>query len=216
MTRKQGWIKNVDVILPKSWSLEKCYSNKGIISSRPPIRAKIDVSIGETHNSTICIWNVHLSAYICILISWFIFVGQKNTYFGNTPWVEQFGECGQQGSKLHLPASFLDDLRGSSTRKSSSLLKSLCKYRFGIYEEDGFLHDELYPSAYVDGNITIPNRSCKSDVGFKSLPQEPFCQLGTVYDRYAPSKQNLLCSGSSVLETVLNHQDFRVRHHNFN
>ena len=28
------------------------------------------------------------------------------------------------------------------------------------------------------------------------------------YDRFSPTKQNLLCNGQSALETILNHQDF--------
>ena len=28
------------------------------------------------------------------------------------------------------------------------------------------------------------------------------------YDRFSPTKQNLLCNGQSALETILNHEDF--------
>ncbi|XP_059083707.1 calcium-activated chloride channel regulator 1-like [Tigriopus californicus] len=34
----------------------------------------------------------------------------------------------------------------------------------------------------------------------------------TNYDRYAPTKQNLLCEGKSAMEIISNHQDFHSRH----
>ena len=82
-------------------------------------------------------------------------------------------------------------------------LKAFCKYQFGVFDEDGFLYDNLYPAAYVDGNSTVSNHGCKNS------PKQIFCPLGSVYDRYAPTKQNLLCMGDSVLETIMNHQDLK-------
>ena len=84
------------------------------------------------------------------------------------------------------------------------LLKAFCKYQFGVFDEDGFLYDNLYPAAYVDGNSTVSNHGCKDS------EMKNFCPLGSVYDRYAPTKQNLLCTGASVLETILNHEELKV------
>ena len=87
---------------------------------------------------------------------------------------------------------------------ASMLLKAFCKYQFGVFDEDGFLYDNLYPAAYVDGNSTVSNHGCKDS------EMKNFCPLGSVYDRYAPTKQNLLCTGASVLETILNHEELKV------
>ena len=88
-------------------------------------------------------------------------------------------------------------------------MKSFCKYQFGVFEEEGFLHDSLYPLTFMDGNGTAPNRGCKTGDNVTLLHE--ICPLGEVYDRYAPTKQNLLCSGSSAFDVILSHANFQVR-----
>ena len=91
------------------------------------------------------------------------------------------------------------------TIAASMLLRSFCKYQFGTFEESGFVHDTLYPSHFVDGNTTVANRGCA-----EGSAEKDFCPLGIVYDRYAPTKQNLLCSGSSAFDVILSHANFQV------
>ena len=55
------------------------------------------------------------------------------------------------------------------------LLKAFCKYQFGVFDEDGFLYDNLYPAAYVDGNSTVGNHGCTKDSQMKL-----FCPLGMI------------------------------------
>ena len=42
------------------------------------------------------------------------------------------------------------------------------------------------------------------------VQQDVLCPLGQVYNRVAPTKQNLLCNEQSGIETVLNHADFQT------
>lgn len=48
-------------------------------------------------------------------------LGSTHPTFGSIPWAQQFGECGQQGSKLHVPFTFFDNLRGNLRRKCNVL-----------------------------------------------------------------------------------------------
>lgn len=82
------------------------------------------------------------------------------------------------------------------------LLKEWCKYRYGIFPESGFSHDKLYPLTYPEGNNTIASKGC--------IQQDVVCPLGQVYNRAAPTKQNLLCNEQSAIETILNHPDFQT------
>ena len=47
---QKGWLKSVDVVLPKSWSLEKCYlTERTVVEKRIPTRDKTDILIhGKT------------------------------------------------------------------------------------------------------------------------------------------------------------------------
>ena len=48
----------------------------------------------------------------------------------------------------------------------------------------------------------MANRGC--------VQPDVLCPLGQVYNRVAPTKQNLLCNEQSGIETVLNHADFQT------
>lgn len=82
------------------------------------------------------------------------------------------------------------------------LLKEWCKYRYGIFPENGFEDDRFYPDTYQEGNTTLASRGC--------VQPDVLCPLGQVYDRAAPTKQNLLCNEQSGIEAVLNHADFQT------
>ena len=82
------------------------------------------------------------------------------------------------------------------------MLKEWCKYRYGIFPENGFTGDSLYPTTYQEGNTTLASQGC--------LQQDILCPLGQLYNRAAPTKQNLLCEEQSAIEVVLNHKDFQT------
>ncbi len=88
----------------------------------------------------------------------------------------------------------------------SDLVWSWLKHRHGVFEEEGFPGDALYPASFLSGNATSPalNRGCQGKGGGH------FCAGADVYNREAPTKQNVLCYGASALETVLADQDFKV------
>ena len=83
------------------------------------------------------------------------------------------------------------------------MLREWSKYRYGVFPEIGFDNDDRYPSLYKEGNATLSTRGC--------LQRDPFCPQDSSYDRFAPTKQNLLCHGASAIETILNNQDFKPK-----
>jgi hypothetical protein len=54
---------------------------------------------------------------------------------------------------------------------------------------------------YREGNATLNTRGCPQ--------RDPFCPQDPTYDRFAPTKQNLLCDGASSIETILDSPDFK-------
>ena len=45
-------------------------------------------------------------------------------------------------------------------QKASLLTKEWIKLRFGVFEEDGFDGDNLYPSSFVEGKSNMSNNAC--------------------------------------------------------
>lgn len=65
LTQRKGWLKSVDVVLPKSWDLEKCFlTDKTVAQRRIPTREMTDIIIHGTKkfslNSYACFLYVHL------------------------------------------------------------------------------------------------------------------------------------------------------------
>ncbi len=126
LTQSKGWIKSVDVLLPRSWQLEKCHlTDKTVTQKRIPTRDETDIIIhGKTkrHKEKFIMCHLWLmrAKNTPTLISNFLTVfisGEQHHTFGSVPWPQQFGECGQKGAKLHVPYSFLENLRGNLRRK---------------------------------------------------------------------------------------------------
>ena len=57
------------------------------------------------------------TAYYNILLFFLFLSGLANSHFGNSPWVDQFGHCGQRSLALHVPSTFFNNLRGNLQRK---------------------------------------------------------------------------------------------------
>ncbi|KAK9888167.1 hypothetical protein WA026_000436 [Henosepilachna vigintioctopunctata] len=111
-------------------------------------------------------------------------------------------------------------------------------YRYGVFEEQGYFNDPIYPLCYFDdenkkGKLTgcsdlpiddhgicegdnVPyNTSSMVDPHARSsiifAPEAPSISMfcdSGNHDRIAPTKQNLICDRRSILDVVLSHSDF--------
>ena len=134
-------------------------------------------------------------------------VVQPDPLFQDEPWTLQHEDCGISGHKIQVPFDFFEFhsgiKEGKLERKSSLLLNSWFKYRYGVFSEFGFDGDKIFPAEYFSANSTAKNVGCNSkDSGI--------CRIGDLYNREAPTKQNVLCYGASAMETVLSHKDFKT------
>ena len=102
------------------------------------------------------------------------------------------------GSRILWETMTLSNLRRSFTLAGNSLFREWCKYRYGVFAEDGFPGgDRIYPHVYNEGNATRVSAGCEDKRG------GPFCPAHEGYNRHAPTKQNLMCSETSAMETIL-------------
>ncbi|RWS30887.1 calcium-activated chloride channel regulator 1-like protein [Leptotrombidium deliense] len=97
---------------------------------------------------------------------------RKNKVFNNVPTTIQFAGCGKPGLRIDLSQAFLlhtdnTDNFGETTlstrRKARSLLRQWMHYRYGVFDEHGFVGDAIYPSHYaIPGTTEIKITSCVS------------------------------------------------------
>lgn len=70
----------------------------------------------------------------------------QDSAFGNFPYAQQHGSCGTPGSRIVVPSAFLTEK--DTFPKGTALAREWLKYRYGVFDENGYPGDELYPLYY--------------------------------------------------------------------
>ena len=78
---------------------------------------------------------------------------------GDMPWTLQYAGCHQPGKNIELPVGFLAKNK-SIEEKGSLLAREWVKLQFGVFEENGFDNDNLYPTTFPEGKTNMTNSGC--------------------------------------------------------
>ena len=113
---------------------------------------------------------------------------------GDRPRSTQFGGCGVRGQGVDLPFKILTDNVEIKSEKLSESLLEVTRWRFGVFSESGVIADPMYP---LNGS-EAGNQGC-------SRAEAGLCPLDSEYNKFALTKQNLLCGGLSARRSILNH-----------
>ena len=88
-------------------------------------------------------------------------ITSSHPLLGDMPWTVQPAGCHQPGRNIELPIGFLTKNK-TMEQKGSLLAKEWIKLRFGVFEENGFEGDSLYPSTFAEGKANLTNSGCNS------------------------------------------------------
>ncbi|CAL1270830.1 unnamed protein product [Larinioides sclopetarius] len=137
-------IASVTFLLPPSWSTETWEDI--IVSPASPEQAetKPDIRVDATVGSP----------------------------FGKQPVALQHGGCGVAGHQITLPLDFVSSTVGYP--KGKLLAREWLKYRYGVFDENGFSGDPLYPDYYrIPGSSEIRITECtNSEVTYTFKKQD--------------------------------------------
>ena len=64
------------------------------------------------------------------------------------PWADQRKGCGQSGEAIYVPPAFFISPDFHDVDRGRLLLHEWFKFRYGVFEEFGFLDDEYYFPCY--------------------------------------------------------------------
>lgn len=209
-TGNKAFFRDVAIVVPESWS---CPENN-------PAETQLVYSWDSSH----------------------LRVGPSHYLFGDNPWTQQLGGCGEPGDWIYLPENFL--LAGTDIGSPGRvLLHEWAKYRWGVFEEYGHAGDPIFPPAYrsenitnikptyctnqlLEGDMSCPEGGTEAECQFipdltqnttitSSLLAAPFldtvnsfCDAGS-HNTAAPTKHNLLCDQSSVMDVINRHADMK-------
>ena len=113
-------------------------------------------------------------------------------------WTLASGGCGVRGQVVNMPRRFLAFNTSELADRARRLTRELTKYEFGVFEESGFPGDLVYPETYTTGGEPIKSIGCEQ----KQEDQADFCPPDAEYNRFAPTKQNVLCRGQSAASII--------------
>nr|XP_027226526.1 calcium-activated chloride channel regulator 1-like [Penaeus vannamei]XP_027226527.1 calcium-activated chloride channel regulator 1-like [Penaeus vannamei]XP_027226529.1 calcium-activated chloride channel regulator 1-like [Penaeus vannamei] len=79
--------------------------------------------------------------------------------YGNQPYTEQPGGCGDPGLYMHLTPEYLVNDKEADVwgPRSKTLVHEWAKLRWGVFDEFGYPNDEMYPLFYATQNIVEGN-----------------------------------------------------------
>lgn len=154
---------------------------------------------------------------------------------GSNTWTQQSGGCGRPGDQIYITE---DILRNDEATLGRLLVKEFAKYRYGVFDEQGFEQDPVYPMCYRENEEEkLKVTSCSDmpvhDNGICTNNQMPLNVSDLVdsnarssimfaaeapsvnmfcdegtHDRNAPTKHNFMCERRSTLDVILQHPDF--------
>jgi hypothetical protein len=67
-----------------------------------------------------------------------------------------------QGLRIELPHASLQVDEANRTALEEAMLKEWIKFRFGVFEEAGFVGDSRYPATFLEGEVELPNSGCNA------------------------------------------------------
>lgn len=101
-------------------------------------------------------------------------------------WTEQSAGCGEQGDQIYI--SYLSLLQQDNDM-SRIFIKEFSKYRYGVFDEEGFENDPIYPICYFDDEKKSMKLSSCSDLPIKN---NGICEKIVSSNQYAYNKTLIL------------------------
>ncbi|KAG5666353.1 hypothetical protein PVAND_014387 [Polypedilum vanderplanki] len=114
-----------------------------------------------------------------------------HSIFGDDLWTKQASSCGEHGEQIYMSER---SIRESYENVEKKFVTEFMKYRYGVFDTNGFDSDPIYPKCSASNNPI-----CNDAMSLESSAS---------YNRYMPTKQNQLCNRMSRMDVVMGNSDF--------
>lgn len=125
--------------------------------------------------------------------------------FGDELWTLQTGGCGEKGDQIYVGYKSVED-----EKISEKFVGEWMKYRYGVFDIDGFENDSLYPPCGRNDSELHPvcNEVKKIDANPSSYFNLHSSNMYSHYFSASPSKHNFLCNRKHPIDVIMSHPDF--------
>lgn len=169
--------------------------------------ASFDVILPSSWWSSGCVTNTHASVNATNYngAPTDVKITTRHDIFGDELWTLQTGGCGEKGDQIYVGYKSVED-----QKISEKFVLEWMKYRYGVFDIDGFENDSLYPPCGRNDSEMHPvcNEARKIDANpSQSFYNSHYGMFGSFH--YAnPSKHNFLCNRKNPIDVIMSHPDF--------
>lgn len=115
---------------------------------------------------------------------------------------QQSSGCGEQGDQISTGHQQVE----SDDRFAEKFAIEWMKYRYGVFDVDGFENDSIYPPCGYDDGQKYP--ICGDALGAVNDQHEPNSFPFATHNKFLPSKQNFICDRQNPLDIIMRNSDF--------
>ncbi|CAL8087785.1 unnamed protein product [Orchesella dallaii] len=178
-TKGQTYFRQMSILLPPSWANVNC---TGVYEGASRFLFPAEELLTAASVSPSAVYHAQTTADIHVTTDHPVYIDR--------PWTLQYGGCGVPGKKISIPVSFLTTgvLGTQGDLKARLLVREWIKYRYGVFDENGFGFDEKYPMEYVGskGQLTytschLNRTNCENQNNCNDVPEES--TIGTTSSR---------------------------------
>ncbi|CAL8101953.1 unnamed protein product [Orchesella dallaii] len=147
-TNGQTYFRQVSILLPSNWANSNCTGES------PDRHYQVDQEVLTATYQTSSSADIHVTA--------------DHPVYIDKPWTLQYGPCGVSGKKISIPISFITEEGADANNASVNpenlrarlMVREWVKFRYGVFDENGFAHDEKYPAEFVGTNGKVVPTAC--------------------------------------------------------
>jgi calcium-activated chloride channel regulator 3/4 len=170
--------------------------------------ASFDVILPSNWWSNGCVTNTHANANVTNYngAPTDVKITARHDIFGDEPWTLQTGGCGEKGDQIYVAYKSVED-----QKISEKFVLEWMKYRYGVFDIDGFESDSLYPPCGRNDSELHP--VCNEVKKIDANPSQTFysshhSSLYSGFHYASPSKHNFLCNRKNPIDVIMSHPDF--------
>lgn len=135
-------------------------------------------------------------------------ITKSHPIFGDDLWTQQSSGCGERGDQMYVSERAIRDNFENVEKKLSN---EFMKYRYGVFDVNGFDGDAIYPKCSASSSQT-----CSDAMSIENANENRQNTIAESFNKYMPTKQNQMCERMSRMDVILRNADFNNTERNQN
>lgn len=165
--------------------------------------ASVDIILPSTWSNN-CVSNATVTSYNGAPSD--VQITKSHPIFGDDLWTQQSSGCGERGDQMYVSERAI---RNDFENVEKKFTNEFMKYRYGVFDVNGFEGDPIYPKCSASSLLT-----CSDAMNIEVANRQN--SIAESFNKYMPTKQNQLCDRMTRMDVILRNIDFNNTQRNQN